>query len=148
MITPLEMKEKRFRAGWSGFNKKEVIDFLDLLSSEFQVILKENRKLQQQLEEEKGKHKELLKRESLIKSVLVKAQDNSEKIRQDAKREAELMLKETELKVEKMLAEAHQGENRILRQIEDLKASYKQLKAKMQSTLEMYSKLLADDDAI
>jgi len=146
MITPLEMKEKRFRAGWSGFNKKEVINFLDLLSSEFQVILKENRKLQQQLEEEKEKQKELLKRESLIKSVLVKAQDNSEKIRQDAGREAELMLKETELKVEKMLAEAHHGENRILRQIEDLKASYKQLKAKMQSTLEMYSKLLADDD--
>ena len=137
MITPLEMKEKRFRAGWSGFNKKEVINFLDLLSSEFQVILKENRKLQQQLEEEKEKQKELLKRESLIKSVLVKAQDNSEKIRQDAGREAELMLKETELKVEKMLAEAHHGENRILRQIEDLKASYKQLKAKMQSTLEI-----------
>ena len=43
MITPLEMKEKRFRAGWSGFNKKEVINFLDLLSSEFQVILKDNR---------------------------------------------------------------------------------------------------------
>ncbi len=148
MITPLEMKEKRFRAGWSGFNKKEVIDFLDLLSSEFQVILKENRKLQQQLEEEKGKQKELLKRESLIKSVLVNAQDNSGKIRQDAEREAELMLKETELKVEKMLAEAHQGENRILRQLEDLKSSYKQLKAKMQSTLEMYSKLLADDDVI
>lgn len=148
MITPLEMKEKRFRSGWSGFNKKEVIDFLDLLSSEFQVILKDNRKLQQQLEEEKEKQKELLKRESLIKSVLVKAQDNSEKIRQDAEREAELMLKETELKIEKMLAEAHQGENRILRQIEDLKSSYKQLKAKMQSTLEMYSKLLADDDVI
>ena len=148
MTTPLEMKEKRFRAGWSGFNKKEVIDFLDLLSSEFQVNLKENRKLQQQLEEEKGKQKELLKRESLIKSVLVKAQDNSEKIRQDAEREAELMLKETELKVEKMLAEAHQGENHILRQVEDLKVTYKQLKVKMQSTLEMYSKLLADDDVI
>ena len=148
MITPLEMKEKRFRTGWSGFNKKEVIDFLDLLSSEFQVILKDNRKLQQQLEEEKGKQKELLKRESLIKSVLLKAQDNSEKIRRDAEREAELLLKESELKIEKMLAEAHQGENRILRQIEDLKATYKQLKAKMQSTLEMYSKLLADDDVI
>jgi len=146
MITPLEMKEKRFRSGWSGFNKKEVINFLDLLSSEFQVILKENRKLQQQLEEEKEKHKELLKRESLIKSVLVNAQDNSRKIRQDAEREAELMLKETELKIEKMLAEAHQGETRILRKIEDLKSSYKQLKAKMQSTLDMYSKLLADDD--
>jgi len=148
MITPLEMKEKRFRTGWSGFNKKEVIDFLDLLSSEFQVILKDNRKLQQQLEEEKGKQKELLKRESLIKNVLVKAQDNSEKIQQDAEREAELMLKETELKVEKMLAEAHYGENRILRQIEDVKGSYKQLKVKMQSTLEMYTKLLADDDVI
>ena len=148
MITPLEMKEKRFRTGWSGFNKKEVIDFLYLLSSEFQVILKDNRKLQKQLEEEKGKQKELLKRESLIKSVLLKAQDNSEKIRRDAEREAELLLKETELKIEKMLAEAHQGENRILRQIEDLKATYKQLKAKMQSTLEMYIKLLADDDVI
>ena len=146
MITPLEMKEKRFKASWSGFNKKEVIDFLDLLSSEFQVILKENRTLQKQLGEEREKQKELLKRESLIKNVLVKAQDNSEKIRQDAEREAELMLKETELKVEKMLADAHQGENRILRQIEDLKVSYKQLKAKLQSTLAIYSKLLADDD--
>lgn len=146
MITPLEMKEKRFRVGWSGFNKKEVIDFLDLLSTEFQVILKENRKLFQQLEEEKEKQKTLLNRESLIKSVLVKAQDNSEKIQQDANREAEILIKETELKAEKILAKARQGENKILRQTEDLKATYKQFMAKMQSTLDMYSKLLEDDD--
>jgi cell division initiation protein len=146
MITPLEIKEKRFQAGLTGFRKREVIDFLDLLSTEFQVVLKENRELRQQLEMEKEKQKELLDRESMIKNVLVTAQDSSEKVRQNADREAELMIKEAELRAEKILGGVQQEKDRILRQIEDLNASYRQYKAKMQSVLTMYSELLKEDD--
>ena len=146
MITPLEIKEKRFLTGLAGFKKSDVVDFLDLLSTEFQVVLKENRELRQQLEAEKEKQKELLERESMIKEVLVTAQDSSEKVRQNADREAELMIKEAELQAEKILGEAQQEKDRILRQIEDLKASYRQYKARMQSVLAMYGELLKDKE--
>ena len=145
MITPLEIKDKRFETGLRGFRKREVIDFLDLLSTEFQVVLKENRELCRQLEMEKEKQKELLDRESMIKNVLVTAQDSSEKVRQNAGREAELMIKEAELRAEKILGEVQHEKDQILRQIEDLRASYRQLKAKMQSVLTMYSELLKED---
>lgn len=146
MITPLEIKEKRFKSSWPGFKKKEVLDFLDLLSSEFQILLREKRELLQQLEEVKAKQKELLDHEATIKNVLIIAQESAEQVRQNAGREAELMIKEAEFHIEKDRGEAQQERQRITQQIEDLKASHRQLKAKMQATLEMYTKLLEDDD--
>jgi len=146
MITPLEIREKRFKTGWPGFSKKEVIDFLDLLSIEFQELLKENRQIQQQLEEERGKKEKLIEREEMIKDVLMIAQSSSEKVLENANREAELMIREAELKAEKILEEANQKKNQILEQIQDLKNIYKQFKAKVQSTLEMYGRLLIEED--
>ena len=148
MITPLEIREKRFHIKWPGFSKKDVIDFLDLLSTEFQVILKESRELRQLLEEEKGKKEKLIERESMIKDVLMIAQSSSEKMRQNANREAELLIKEAELKAEKILRDADREKNLILGQIQDLKASYKQFKVKMQSSLDMYAKLLTEEDEL
>ncbi|MEW6381040.1 MAG: DivIVA domain-containing protein [bacterium] len=146
MITPLEIREKRFKTGWPGFSKKEVIDFLDLLSIEFQEVLKENREVRQQLDEERGKKEKLIEREGMIKEVLMIAQSSSEKVRENAIRESELMIKEAELKAEKILGEANQKKDQILCQIQDLKSLYQQFRAKVQSTLEMYGKLLAEDD--
>jgi cell division initiation protein len=146
MITPLEIREKRFRTGWPGFNKKEVIEYLDLLSTEFQTVLKENRDARQQLNEEREKKEKLIEREAMIKEVLMVAQSSSEKIRENASREAELIIKEAEVRAEKLLGDADQKKNQVLQQVRDLENIYKQFRAKIQSTLEMYGKLLAEDD--
>ncbi len=146
MITPLEIREKRFRTRWPGFNKKDVIEFLDLLSTEFQAVLRENRDARQQLDEEREKKEKLIEREAMIKEVLMVAQSSSEKIRDNASHEAELMIKEAEVRAEKILGDADQKKNQILQQVHDLENVYKQFRAKIQSTVEMYGKLLAEDD--
>ena len=146
MITPLEIREKRFRTQWPGFNKKDAIEFLDLLSTEFQAVLRENRDARQQLDEEIEKNGKLIEREAMIKEVLMVAQSSSEKIRENASREAELLIKEAEVKADKILIDADRKKNQILKQVQDLENLYKQFRAKIQSTLEMYGKLLAEDD--
>jgi len=146
MITPLDIREKRFRTRWPGFNKKDAIEFLDLLSTEFQAVLRENRDARQQLDEEREKNGKLIEREAMIKEVLMVAQSSSEKIRENASHEAELMIKEAEVKADKILVDADRKKNQILQQVQDLENLYKQFRAKVQSTLEMYGKLLAEDD--
>jgi len=146
MITPLEIREKRFRTGWPGFHKKDVIEFLDLLSTEFQAVLRENWDARQQLDEERKKNAKLIEQESMIKEVLVIAQSSSEKVRENAIREAEMIIKEAELKAEKILGNADQKKNQVMQQIQDLENLYRQFRAKVQSTLEMYGKLLDEDD--
>ena len=49
-------------------------------------------------------------------------------------------------KKEKIIEAAQREKDRLLQQTEDSRASYKQFKAKIQSTLNMYSKLFEDDD--
>lgn len=145
MITPLEIKEKRFHTGLGGFKKKEVIDFLEILSSEFQTLLKGKRELEQRLEQEMENRKELIDRESMIKSVLMTAQENSEKILQNANREAELLIKEAEFKGEKIIEEVEQKKHQLFKEFEDTKVSYKEAKAKILATLDMHRKLLEED---
>ncbi|MEW5802792.1 MAG: DivIVA domain-containing protein [bacterium] len=144
MITPLEIREKRFSTRWPGFHKKEVIDFLDSLSIEFQVALRENREIREQLDEERAQKEKLLEREAMIKEVMMAAQSSSDKIRENAVREAELVIRDAEMKAEEILKSTDRQKDQVLQQIQDLRTFYKQFRIKIQSTLDMYGRLLAE----
>ena len=60
-------------------------------------------------------------REESLRNTLVTAQKMTEEIKANAKREAELMMRETELKAEKLLEMAHRKLAQVQAEIAELK---------------------------
>lgn len=95
-LTPLDIHNKQFSRSFRGYNEEEVNEFLDQIIKDLELIIKEKKKVEEENEElrEKLSHFSNIE-ESLSKSILV-AQETAEEVKANAKKEAQLIVKEAE----------------------------------------------------
>ena len=95
-LTVEEISKKQFDNKMRGYNPSEVNEFLRQVASEFQALQVKNHELTETIKanEEKLKYFTDLK-DSLNKSILV-AQEAADKVKTNAKREAEIMIREAQ----------------------------------------------------
>lgn len=142
MITPLDLTQREFKKVFRGFDPKEVKAFLEEVAQEMERLIKENTLLidrLQRLEEELKAHAE---REESLKRTLVTAQRLTDTLKENAKKEAELLIKETELKAERLMEQAHQRLASIQWEIEELKRQKTLFEAKLRSAIKLHLDLL------
>lgn len=142
MITPLDITQREFKKAFRGFDPKEVKAFLEDVAHEIERLIKENTLLidrLQRLEEELKAHAE---REESLKRTLVTAQRLTDTLKENAKKEAELLIKETELKAERLMEQAHQRLASIQWEIEELKRQKTLFEAKLRSAIKLHLDLL------
>ena len=85
---------------------------------------------------------EYQERDKILKNTLVTAQKTSETIASNAKREAELIVKEAEFKGSKIMEHAQNQVLTIQRDMLDLKLQRKALQDKIQTSINIMQKLL------
>ena len=95
-LTVEEISKKQFDNKMRGYNPSEVNEFLRQVASEFQALQAKNHELTETIKanEEKLKYFTDLK-DSLNKSILV-AQEAADKVKNNAKREAEIMIRDAQ----------------------------------------------------
>ncbi len=106
-LSPLEITQREFGRRFRGYDPEEVHTFLEQIADEMTRLLQEasDRAGQvQRLEAQVRVHQE---REDTLRNTLVSAQKMTEELKGNAKREADLILKEAELKAERLLEQAH-----------------------------------------
>ncbi len=113
-LTPLDVRKKRgdFRRGLRGYDPEEVDQFLELVSERLEEVVKENltlrervERLGQQVEGQEG-------REKAVQEALVTAQELREEIRDQARREADLTLREARGEAEELRRAAQEEARR------------------------------------
>ena len=142
MITPLDITQREFKKAFRGLDPKEVRAFLEDIAQEMERLIKENTLLidrLQRLEEELRAHAE---REESLKRTLVTAQRLTDTLKENAKKEAELLIKEAELKAERLLEQAHQKLAYVQGEIEELKRQKTLFEAKLRSAIKLHLDLL------
>ncbi|MCS6820678.1 MAG: DivIVA domain-containing protein [Microscillaceae bacterium] len=106
-ITPIEIRQKTFeRQSFGGYNKQDVNNFLLLLSQEWEKIHDENKELKIRidiLEKENAKLKEV---ENSLFKTLKTAEDTSTNMIDQARKTAELKIREAQLKSDAILNDA------------------------------------------
>lgn len=105
-ITPNDIRNKEFRKGVHGYQSSEVDKYLELVGREFEGAYTENFELREQvqkLEQELARYKSL---ENTLQQTMVLAQQTAEEVKQSARQEAGLLLREAEQDMAKKLAEA------------------------------------------
>lgn len=118
-ITPLEIRQHEFEKTFRGYNIEEVDNFLGTLSQEWERVLNESKMLRMQLEIAEKEANKLREIEMTLFKTLKTAEDTSTMITDQASQQADKHIHESKLKGEKVLMEAQQKANDIVKQAED-----------------------------
>ena len=106
-LTPLDIRHKEFKRGMRGYADVEVDEFLDEVADEYERLFKENIDLQDRVEALEEKVAGYKRIEETLQKTLVNAQASAEEQKQNANKQAQLILQDAELKSRQMVNEAY-----------------------------------------
>jgi len=144
-ITPLDIQQKQFPMKFRGFDVEEVYAFLEVIREEMEDLLRENASLKenvQRIESQIKGHKDM---ETTLRETLMTAQQMVEDYKTNARKEAELVVKEAELKADTVLKEAQEKVIKIHEDIVDLKGIRRHFKEEIKRLVESHLKMLDFD---
>ena len=124
-MTPLEVQRREFSRRWKGLDPVEVQQFLTDVAEDMEALARENADLDvrlRTLEQENEEHRE---RERILKQTLLSAQQASEDIRNAARKEGELIVREAQDSSERLTHSALQRSAEIEKAIGENRRSFK-----------------------
>jgi cell division initiation protein len=141
-LTPLDIHNKQFSRSFRGYNEEEVNEFLDQIIKDLELIIKEKKKVEEENEElrEKLSHFSNIE-ESLSKSILV-AQETAEEVKANAKKEAQLIVKEAEKNADRIINDALAKARKISIEIDELKRRAATYQSRFRSLVEAQLEML------
>ena len=144
-LTPLEIQKQTFSRVLKGYHTDEVRAYLHLIAEEIERLLRENDRLVRDsamLREDLEDHSN---RERILKDTLLSAQKVAEDLTANARKEAELIVKDAELLSERLIEQAMQRVAELERSITDLKLERRAVRNKLQSTLDSVQHMVVLD---
>ena len=144
-ITPLDIQQKQFPMKFRGFDIEEVYAFLEIIREEMEDLLRENASLKENLQRLENQIKEYRDMETTLRETLLTAQQLVEDYKTNARKEAELVVREAELKADSVLKEAQEKVIKIHEDIVDLKGIRRHFKEEIKRMVESHMKMLEFD---
>jgi cell division initiation protein len=146
-ITPHDIRQQQFTSKmFKGYDPQEVDAFLDDVAEDYESVLKDVALLKEQMAAQEERSRGVTEREKSLQETLVTTQRLAEEMKTAARREAELIVREAELRAEKVLEAVRGEEARIRTEIHQLRRMRRQVFEEMSSTLERYQRLLSAED--
>ena len=104
-LSPLEIEHMEFPRGAGGYQRRHVRDFLERVASDVADLLRELQELQGELDASRQQVSELQAKEAELQRAVIAAERIANEIKENAKREAKLILDEAERVRERRLAD-------------------------------------------
>lgn len=148
MLTPLDIHNKEFKRGFRGYSEEEVDEFLDRVIKDYETLYRDNIDLKETIERMSSKLEHFQNMESTLHNTLIIAQETAEEVKLNAKKETELMLKEVEVRSQKMTEEALGKVRRANAEYEQLQKQVQVYRTRMRTLLEAQLEMLrnAEED--
>jgi cell division initiation protein len=141
-MTPLDIQQQQFKTRFRGFDVREVDVFLEQMASAFEAIQRENENSQEEIRRLELEIQGYKKREDTFKRALLNSQKVLDQMKENARKSAELIIAESEVKAEKILSKAHNRLAQLHEDIAELKRQRTQIEVQISSVIEAHSKLL------
>jgi cell division initiation protein len=151
-MTATDIRQQQFAVRlFRGFDPQEVDAFLEEMADEMEDLARENALLKEQLVAAEEKSRGVEGREKTIQETLVTTQKIAEEFKENARREAELVLREAHLRAEKAMQDVREEHAKLTAEIGSLKRLRRQLGEEIMSTLAAHKRLaeraMAEGDA-
>ena len=128
-----------------GFDVEEVYAFLEVVREEMEDILRENASLKEAIQRAENQIKDFKDMESTLRETLMTAQNMVEDYKTNARKEAELLVREAEMRAETLLRDAQEKVIKIHEDIVDLKGIRRHFKEELKRLIEGHLKMLEFD---
>jgi cell division initiation protein len=120
-ITPIDIQQKRFHVTFRGFEQKEVETFLDQVREEMEALMREVAELREFRQVYEDRMSEVRQKEETVKNTMVMTQKLMEDQKDNARREAALVIKDAEMRSQQIVASAHEQKVKLDAEIQNLK---------------------------
>jgi cell division initiation protein len=145
-LTPLDIRQQQFTVRmFRGLDPHEVDAFLEDVAEDFETVLKENGLLREQLTTLEERSRGLVDREKALQDTLLTTQRLAEEMKESARREAQLIMREAELRGDKFVEDLRAEEARIRADINELKRARRQVAEDLRSALDRYHRIFTTD---
>jgi len=141
-ITPLDVRKQEFRKGMRGLDPDEVYAFLATVADEYEAALNDNKALRERLLELDDKVQEYRTIERTLRDTLVTAERVTVESKDNARREASLIVKEAQLQAERSLRDISSEAVRLRQEIQRLRSQHDAYVAKMKVVAESHVKFI------
>lgn len=144
-ITPLDIQQKQFPVKFRGFDEEEVDAFLELVREEMEELLRDNATLREDVKKYEKQVKEYKNLESTLRETLVATQQMVDEYKHNAQKNADLLIREADLKAEEIIRTAQEKVVKIHEDITDLKGIKRHFKEEVKRLIESHMSMLEFD---
>ncbi|MGD9217282.1 MAG: DivIVA domain-containing protein, partial [Desulfobacteraceae bacterium] len=141
-LTPLDIQQQQFRVRFRGFDIREVDLFLEQVAEAFRALENESKECREELRSLKLETQGYKEREETFKRAMLNSQKVLEQMKDNARKSAEVIVADAEVKAEKVLNRAHNRLSQLHEDIAELKRQRMQIEVQIQAVIESHSKLL------
>jgi cell division initiation protein len=146
-ITPLDIQQKRFHIGFRGYERTEVEMFLDLVRDEMESLVREMTELREFRQSYDQRLRELMEKEETVKNTMLMTQKLIEEIKDGAKKEAALIVKDAEIRSHQILNSTQQEKFRLETDIQELKRRKYHFLQDTKKVIQMHLELVNFEEA-
>ncbi len=144
-LTPLELRKRSFSPRFRGFDRNEVLQFLELMADDLEELHRQLDELDREnvrLKDELARHRE---NEETLRQTLVVAQRSAEGLRANSEKEAERIVAEAERQADRLVQQALEKVAEKEKRIRELRVERKNFHLKLQGMLDMFQQVLNFD---
>lgn len=145
-ITPMDIEQQEFTKSFRGYNEEEVDDFLDKIVKDYEELINENVRLNEEIEKRQEKLREFSEIEETLRSALLNAQKSAEEMKGRVESEAKIIIEKAELEAKSLKQQVFQREDLVKNEIDKLRRYKFIFKEKFKSMLNLYLKMIENEE--
>ncbi|MFO7766838.1 MAG: DivIVA domain-containing protein [Pelovirga sp.] len=144
-ITPIEIQQHQFKSRLFGYDTTAVDQFLEMLADEIEQLHRQNNELKESLARTRTSLEQMRERESLLQQTLVTAQQMTDEFKDQARRDAEIVIAEAHIEGERILRDANERRIQLVSEIQEIKHIRHSFKNSLRALIENHTQLLDMD---
>lgn len=145
-LTPLEIQQMVFQVRLRGYDKEEVNRFLEEVAQTLESANRENATLRERVSYMEQQLADMKRNEATLSNTLLSAQSLADDVKRAAQRDAELAMKEAELKASELLREARVELAETQRDISELRKQRLLMIERLRATIRTFERMLEIED--
>ena len=134
-VSPLDLRQQRFRKAFRGFDPVEVASFLAAVADDYEQALRETDRLRQDLMRMEAVLNEHREHEKNLQNTMMTAQRLSDDIKANAELEARRIIREAEGRSDLLLEKTQSRVEDIQREIDGLKLKRKDVETSIEANI-------------
>jgi cell division initiation protein len=148
-ISPLDIQQQQFKGKmFGGLDQEDVDAFLQSVAAEMENLIRENNELKEVQAKQNREMLDISEKEKELREVMLAAQRITEDMKGNARKEADLIVSEAELKAERIVSDAERQLGDLKSRIEDVRRQKIQFEMSLKGLLDSFARQLSGDEPV